>query len=220
MNGINHKVTAPYHPATNGQAERYVQTVKKSLRAMQTDGGSFNLKLCRFLIQYRKMPNATTGVSPAELMFKRNIRTRIDLVKRDLTSEIGEKQLPNEKSERRFEVDDQVQYRTYGDKARKWKYGTITNKTGDLHYEVINNGRTQRRHLDQLLPYEGTIPHEPNVVVPEVEEPILSPPSSTVPEEIPIKPETSDPPPVGKPSRPIPVRRSTRKPKPPNRMNL
>lgn len=28
-NGINHERTATYHPATNGQAERFVKTVKK-----------------------------------------------------------------------------------------------------------------------------------------------------------------------------------------------
>ncbi|XP_054277192.1 uncharacterized protein K02A2.6-like [Macrosteles quadrilineatus] len=37
-NGV-YKTTAPYHPSSNGQAERYVQTIKKSLKAMEEEGG-------------------------------------------------------------------------------------------------------------------------------------------------------------------------------------
>ncbi|XP_054260334.1 uncharacterized protein K02A2.6-like [Macrosteles quadrilineatus] len=36
--GVVHKTTAPYHPSSNGQAERYVQTIKKSLKAMEEEG--------------------------------------------------------------------------------------------------------------------------------------------------------------------------------------
>jgi Integrase core domain len=47
-NGIKHKTSAPYHPATNGQAERMVQTMKQSLRAMSNEPGELKLKLNRF----------------------------------------------------------------------------------------------------------------------------------------------------------------------------
>ncbi|XP_054272899.1 uncharacterized protein K02A2.6-like [Macrosteles quadrilineatus] len=40
-NGVVHKITAPYHPSSNGQAERYVQTIKKSLKAMEEEGDNF-----------------------------------------------------------------------------------------------------------------------------------------------------------------------------------
>ncbi|KAK2578334.1 hypothetical protein KPH14_001330 [Odynerus spinipes] len=38
-NGIRHKTTAPFHPATNGQAERFVQTVKLALRKKFKEDG-------------------------------------------------------------------------------------------------------------------------------------------------------------------------------------
>jgi len=56
-NGITPKYTAPYHPSTNGQAERFIQTMKNSLRKMLIDSKNKNLKLedalQDFLIQYR-----------------------------------------------------------------------------------------------------------------------------------------------------------------------
>ncbi|GFU53701.1 transposon Tf2-6 polyprotein [Trichonephila clavipes] len=33
-NGVRHKTSAPFKPSSNGQAERYVATLKQSLRAM------------------------------------------------------------------------------------------------------------------------------------------------------------------------------------------
>jgi transposase InsO family protein len=87
-NGIQHKFTAPYDPATIEQAERFVQKLKKGLRCMQneTEAGDLNMKLNRLLMQYRKTPNSTTRQSPAEHMFNRPIRTRLNLMKRNITT--------------------------------------------------------------------------------------------------------------------------------------
>eukprot|EP00731_Ephydatia_muelleri_P023522 Em0015g1105a len=58
--------SAPYHPSSNGMAERAVQTVKQGVKKMTT--GTLRDKLARFLFQYRITPQTTTGVSPAELL--------------------------------------------------------------------------------------------------------------------------------------------------------
>ena len=74
-NGIRHARSAPYHPATNGAAERVVQTFKRSLRTAGSDSGSEAHKLARFLLSYRTTPHSTTGQAPAELFLRRNIHT-------------------------------------------------------------------------------------------------------------------------------------------------
>ncbi|GFW71432.1 hypothetical protein TNCV_484691 [Trichonephila clavipes] len=48
-------------PSSNGQAERYVATLKQSLRAMHKYEGTIQQKLSTFLMQYRKAPNVTTS---------------------------------------------------------------------------------------------------------------------------------------------------------------
>ena len=52
-NGIRHLTSAPYHPATNGLAERTVQTLKQALRSMHQSSKPVKEKLAKFLIAYR-----------------------------------------------------------------------------------------------------------------------------------------------------------------------
>ena len=66
-NGIIHKTSAPWHPATQGLVERFVQTFKQAMKSALTDGGSLNQKITCFLLQYRNAVHATTNESPAKL---------------------------------------------------------------------------------------------------------------------------------------------------------
>ena len=77
-NGVKHITSAPYHPATNGLAERAVQTVKRGLK--KETQGSMKIRLAKILMAYRSTPQSTTGMSPAQLLLGRHIRTRLDLL--------------------------------------------------------------------------------------------------------------------------------------------
>ena len=77
-NGIRHVPTAPYHPSSNGQAERVVRTFKEAMRKLKT--GDIETKVNRLLFKYRMTPHTSTGVSPSQLMLKREIRTPFHLI--------------------------------------------------------------------------------------------------------------------------------------------
>ncbi|XP_061131311.1 uncharacterized protein K02A2.6-like, partial [Syngnathus typhle] len=78
QNGISHVRSAPFHPSSNGLAERPVQTFKEGMKKMKE--GTIQTRLSRFLFSYRITPHATTGLSPAELMMSRRLRSALDLV--------------------------------------------------------------------------------------------------------------------------------------------
>ena len=75
-NGIKHIKVAPYHPASNGLAERAVRIFKEGYEKME--GGSVQTKLSRFLLSYRTSPHSTTGVLPTELLMKRRLHTQLN----------------------------------------------------------------------------------------------------------------------------------------------
>lgn len=43
-NGIKHVTSAPYHPATNGLAKRFVESIKNAHRAMTNENITLNKK--------------------------------------------------------------------------------------------------------------------------------------------------------------------------------
>nr|XP_054759405.1 uncharacterized protein K02A2.6-like [Lytechinus pictus] len=83
------------HMASNGAAERTVRVVKEALKKQVFDGSSkFSMKrrLANFLLKYRTTPQSTTGFTPAELLMKRRLRTRLSLILPDLSQKVENKQ--------------------------------------------------------------------------------------------------------------------------------
>lgn len=148
-NGICHRTCAPFHPSSNGQAERFVQTVKTGLLSMTEEQGEIQDKIDRLVTQLRKVPSSTTGLSAYKLMFGRDIRTKLNIladmngIKRNTVRIVPK---------RRFEVGQRVKARDYYGKD-KWKTGIVVSRKGDVMYVVnMEHGPTWTRHTDQLLP--------------------------------------------------------------------
>ena len=55
-------------------------------------GGTIQHSLKNFLLSYRSTPHATTGVASSTLFLGRQLRTRLDLVKPDLSQTVHDKQ--------------------------------------------------------------------------------------------------------------------------------
>ena len=81
VNGSKHIRCSAYHPCSNGGAERFVQTIKKGLKASNIGTGDSLRKLDNFLFAYRTTPSSVTGNTPSALFLGREIRSRLDLLK-------------------------------------------------------------------------------------------------------------------------------------------
>ena len=67
--------TTPYHPQTDGLVERFNGTLKAMLRKTATEEGKDWDRLLPYLLfAYRKVPQASTGFSPFELLYGMNVR--------------------------------------------------------------------------------------------------------------------------------------------------
>ena len=75
--GIKHKKTIPLWPRANGEVERQNKSLLKAMRAAQAEGKPWQHELQKYLLAYRSTPHTTTGVSPAELLYGRKIRTKM-----------------------------------------------------------------------------------------------------------------------------------------------
>ena len=151
-NGIKHIRSAPYHPAANGLAERFVQTFKQGMRASKSNK-SISSKLPNFLLAYRTAPHTITGQSPSMLFMGRNLRTKLDVLKPDVRKRVKDKQLNQavKKSQNpapNFQIGQNVVARNYrgGD---KWVPGIIAAQTGPLSYQVrVASNTVWNRYAD------------------------------------------------------------------------
>ncbi|CAI7935033.1 XP_034959630.1uncharacterized protein K02A2.6-like, partial [Podarcis lilfordi] len=143
--GIRHALTAPFHPSSNGQAERMVRSAKEALARL--DRGDWHERVAEYLFVQHITPHAATGRSPAELLMGRRLRSPLDRLHPDfaVAEPPGCANTP-----RSFVPGNQVFARNYvGDIP--WVPATVVGVTGPRSYQVaLEDGRLWRRHIDQL----------------------------------------------------------------------
>ena len=156
-NAIQHVRTPPYHPQSNGQAERFVDTFKRAL--LKSDGeGPISKIINTFLQMYRSTPNPNCpeGKSPAEIFLGRKLRTTLDCMLPTRASRGGRNiemecqyNRKHAAKVRQFDPGDSVLVRVYNGPIR-WTLGKIIRRHGSVLYEVDVGGKLWTRHANQL----------------------------------------------------------------------
>uniref|UniRef100_A0A5S6Q443 RNA-directed DNA polymerase n=1 Tax=Trichuris muris TaxID=70415 RepID=A0A5S6Q443_TRIMR len=153
-NGIQHILIPPGHPQSNGQAERFVDTLKRGLAKMKGEGPITRL-VQRFLFHYRSSPNASFGYSksPAEAFLGRPLRTAISLIhpaKETQRSNASARLAPpGAVRSRAFKPGESV-YVLSNQETPKWLEGQVIARRGKVVYDVSVAERICSRHINQL----------------------------------------------------------------------
>lgn len=154
-NGVKHIKSAPYNPASNGLAERLVQTFKQSLDKQKHSGRSLQHGIDSFLFSYRNTPSSSTGKTPSQLFLKRSVRTRLSQVTPKFSVQMQERQEKITKTQTRVRVLQPNQpvlvKNCRGGEGKKWKSGIIERVLGPVTYLVNVEGQTSKKHIDQLI---------------------------------------------------------------------
>ncbi|EFP09026.1 hypothetical protein CRE_22508 [Caenorhabditis remanei] len=163
-NGIQHIRSPPFHPQSNGQAERFVDTLKRALCKLKGEGNN-DSAIQVFLQNYRSTPCASSPkhLSPAENFIGRRIRTTLDLLlpsKETPTTrnETMELQFKNQHGAKKkiFQEHDKVYVRNYRNpQSPTWIAGIITRRIGHTLYKVQVNDNSWIRHANQLRSREA-----------------------------------------------------------------
>ncbi|CAI5445708.1 unnamed protein product [Caenorhabditis angaria] len=213
-NGIEHLRSPPYHPQSNGLAERFVDTLKRSLLKLQGEERTADT-LQTFLQVYRSSPcpSNTEHRSPAELFLQRTIRTPLSLMK----PTVEQPRLPGNTSaenqfnrhhgarHRKFDINDAVFVRDFRDTKSTWIPGIVINRHGNVKYTVRADGHDWIRHINHMRPRDNIT--AVNSLLDDFDLPLFPKAESPQPQPV-ILPLNSPP----------PLRRSTRIRKPATRL--
>lgn len=160
-NGIAHLKTAPFHPQSNGQAERFVDTFKRSLKKISAGGETLDEAIDTFLLCYRSTPcrSAPDGKSPAEHIFGRPVRTSLELLRPPTPSHTvqnsGQEAQFNRKhgtKSRFYSPQDLVWAKVYRNNKWSWEAGTVIERVGKVMYNIWLPSKQDliRSHCNQL----------------------------------------------------------------------
>ena len=158
-NGIKYVRCSPYHPSSNGAAERAVQIVKFYL--LKTKGNLEDM-LYTLLARYRVTPRGTTGGAPAEFMLKTPPQTRFYLLPPSVQDKVLQKQAYYKQRH-----DTHAAARTFMNGDSAWALNfqgnpklmpkVIENQLGPMRFTVrLSDRRLWKRHVPGSSPRETT----------------------------------------------------------------
>ena len=182
LNGIKQTVVPPYHPSSNGAAERTVQILKQALRKdserVRRGGKQRPVKhqLANCLFQYRNTLHSVTGVTPAELFLKRKPRTKFTMLRPNLQEHVQNQQAKQQRQHdknrvkmRELSPRDTVSVRNHRGGVEKWLPGIVIRRLGPLTYLVRVGRQLRYVHIDHILQTQRCCSEDPPDPDPERE---------------------------------------------------
>lgn len=171
-NGIVHITSAPYHPQSNGRAEKFVDTLKRGLKKMEGEGDT-DQKLNTFLASYRGTPcSARSGKSPFELMTGRKMPSSFDLLQKDMKStQNADKQMMDQFNRHHgakahnYHVNDPIYCQVHRGNTWTWQAGIILEQLGAANYLVHIDDRVIKAHANQLK--LRFVHNMPTIIIPD-----------------------------------------------------
>lgn len=164
INGIQHYRVAPYMAASNGLAERNVQTVKNFLKKLKPND-DIDKELASFLLMHRTT-RTSDGKSSSELLMGRQPQTCLDKIRPKKDRKI---------SKGKFNELDPVWVRIYRGNLKEWVKGHIIKQCGHRVYVVkCNDSKLHRRHdhqirkrieEDWLIPFTSTEDIQEEIII-------------------------------------------------------
>ena len=193
-------------------------------------GGDLDTHLSRFLFQYS--PHSTTGHSPAELLFSRKPRSRLDFLFPEVGVRVRKEQEHQKKRHdeqaktHTFGTGDLVYARNFSGNGPKWISGKVGAMTGPVSMVLIlSDGQQVRRHIDhvrargceEVVPLTSEDEVFPRGTLDTSEVVLAEPVPQALPEPVPDAPAEPFVKPTEAPEQVV-LRRSTHVHRPPDRL--
>ena len=154
---FTHITSSPKYPQSNGTAERAVRTIKELLTKNNTGGGDIYMAI----LAYRSTP-LENGLSPAELLMNRKLRTTVPMIPQELKPKLpNSHQLRKKESRKKQKMYYDKRHRVRRLKTLKsgeavWvpemrKKARVIRRQGIRSYLIrTDDGSTYRRNQKQL----------------------------------------------------------------------